>query len=89
MELEGETTLRDLGNGLIIVGATLLVTYLALLLLAFSLYAGESWKVWTYPSLFGLATGVILVLFLASALLRHLPPSRPREETTAEERLDP
>jgi len=70
-----KTTLRDLGNGLIILGFMLLVIYVALLLLSFLVYAEEGWKVWTYPSMFGLATGVIVFLLFVGTILRYLPSS--------------
>jgi uncharacterized membrane protein len=70
-----KTTLRDLGNGLIILGFILSVIYIALLLLSFLVYAEGGWKVWTYPSMFGLAIGVILFLLLVGATLRYLPSS--------------
>jgi hypothetical protein len=70
-----KTTLRDLGNGLIVLGAILSVTYVALLLLSFMVYAESGWKVWTYPSMSGLAVGVILFLLLLGAALRYIPSS--------------
>ena len=70
-----KTTLRDMGNGLIILGSMLLVIYLALLLLSFFVYAEEGWKVWTYPSMFGPVTALIAFLLVAGTILRYLPSS--------------
>ena len=75
IEITRKTTLRDVGNGFIILGLILLVTYFALLIIAFSVYAEEGWKVWTYPSMFGLATAVIIFLLFVGVILRYLPSS--------------
>lgn len=75
-----KTTLRDVGNGFIILGFLLLAIYLVLLVLSFSVYAEASWKVWTYPSMFGLATAVVITLLFVGIMLRYLPSSPPEIE---------
>ncbi|MFQ6128462.1 MAG: hypothetical protein ACE5QW_06130 [Thermoplasmata archaeon] len=86
IELVEETTLRDVGNGFIILGCVLLVIYVALLILAYFVYAEEGWKVWTYPSMFGLATAVIVFLLFVGLVLRYIPVPPPEmEELNMEE----
>jgi hypothetical protein len=68
-----KTTLRDVGNGFIILGAILMTTYTALLLLSFLVYAEGGWKVWTYPSMSVLAISSIVILILVGAILKFLP----------------
>lgn len=75
IEIAPKTTLRDVGNGFIILGLILLVVYFTLLIVAFSMYAEEGWKVWTYPSMLGLATAVIIFLLFVGVILRYLPSS--------------
>lgn len=75
MAVADRTTLRDLGNGLIILGSMLIVIYIALLLLSFLVYAEGGWKVWTYPSMFAPVSVLVLFLIVAGAIMRYLPPS--------------
>ncbi|MFQ5909343.1 MAG: hypothetical protein ACE5IJ_01310 [Thermoplasmata archaeon] len=86
-----KTTLRDVGNGFIVLGLLLLAIYFALLILAFSVYAEEGWKVWTYPSMFGTATAVVIVLLFVGSLLRYLPsyPQGVEEVDSGEEQSSP
>jgi ABC-type transport system involved in multi-copper enzyme maturation permease subunit len=81
IELREKTILRDVGNGFIILGLILLVVYFALLIIAFSIYAEEGWKVWTFPSMFGLATAVIIFLLFVGVILRYLPSSPSEVQT--------
>jgi uncharacterized membrane protein YkgB len=80
MAVADRTTLRDLGNGLIILGSILLVIYIALLLLSFLVYAEEGWKVWTYPSMAGPVTVLVVLLLVAGTIMRYLPSSASEAE---------
>lgn len=63
---------KDIGNGLIILGLVLFFIYLVLLFASCFLYAESNWKVWSYPAmLHGTATAV-LVLIGVGILLRLL-----------------
>ena len=75
MAVADRTTMRDLGNGLIILGSILLVIYIALLLLSFLVYAEDGWKVWTYPSMFGPVSLLVASLVIAGTIMRYLPSS--------------
>ncbi len=75
MAVADRTTLRDLGNGLIILGSMLIVIYIALLLLSFLVYAEGGWKVWTYPSMVGPVSVLVAFLVIAGTIMRYLPSS--------------
>lgn len=75
MAVADRTTLRDLGNGLIILGSILIVIFIALLLLSFLVYAEGGWKVWTYPSMLGPVSVLVVFLIVAGAIMRYLPSS--------------
>lgn len=69
------TTLRDWGNGLLVLGIILLVVYCALAIMSTVVYAEGAWKVWTYPRTFGLSMAAILTLLVAGTILRYFPSS--------------
>ena len=70
-EPEERTSLEDVGKGLIILGAVVLLGYIALYFVNMTVLA-ETYTLWTLPNMFAGVMMLSIVLFVAGFFLKRL-----------------